>query len=385
MPKKQKLEARVVDEIPQQRKSKEEVIEKLNMELGKFDQNENKIYFFIVDSKQNPSGSQFYLYNFAYNLLELGYNVEMLYQIDDDDEFVGVGEVFGEKYMTDIPHRNVKKDKTNINISDILIIPEVFSSLMHETKKLPCKRIILCQSFTLIPETLPVAVEFGSHGILDVITTSQKQKDLLLEVMPYLRVVVIEPFISPLFFEKLSREKDLQVSIVTNDRSAANRIVKFFYLKYPILKFVSFKNLAGLPQELFADELEKSVACVWYDYFTNFGYTPLEAMRCGTIPICVIPEEPSDWMSKEGGLVDSVIWCSNLNTIHNAISTVITTFLEDNIPIEFKHNMKQFDDKFSKENQKNQIQIVFEDYIEKQKEQINEILNNLGTSEKQKE
>ncbi|MCL2311930.1 MAG: hypothetical protein FWC41_05515 [Firmicutes bacterium] len=375
--KKQKIEARVVEDVPQKPK-KEEIIEKLNLELDKFDKRENKIYFFVVDSKENPSGSQYYIYNMAYNLLEIGYKVEILYQIDEDDEFVGVSDVFGKKYMTDLPHRNVKKDDVQINISDILIISEIFSSLMHETKKLPCKRVILCQNFNLIPETLPVGSEYGVSGSIEVITTSERQKELLLEVMPYLKVSIIEPFISPLFFEKLSREKDLQVSIVSNDRTAVNRIVKFFYLKYPIFKFVSFKHLAGLTQEMFAEELEKSVACVWYDYFTNFGYTPLEAMRCSTIPICVIPEEPTDWMLKEGGgLVDSVIWCTNLNTVHNAISTVINTYLEDNIPIEFKNNMKEFDNKYTKENQKEQIKLVFEQYINSKKDEINELLKTI--------
>jgi glycosyltransferase involved in cell wall biosynthesis len=311
--------------------------------------------------------------------------VEFLYQIDDDDEFVGVDEVFGKKYMEDIPHKNVKKDDININISDILIIPEIFSSLMHETKKLPCKRVVLCQNFNLIPETMPVGVEFGSHGILDVITTSEKQKDLLLEVMPYLRVSVIEPFISPLFFERTSREKDLQISIISNDRSAANRIVKYFYLKYPIFKFISFKQLVGLPQELFAEELEKSVACVWYDHFTNFGYSPLEAMRCSTIPICVIPEEPTDWMIRDdGGLTDSVIWCSNLNSVHNAISTVINTYIEDNIPLEFKENMKRFDNRFTKENQQTQTKLIFEQYIVSKKGEVEELLRSLSSGEETK-
>ena len=376
--KKQKLEAKIVEEIPQQKPKKEDILAKLTNEFEKFDKNENKIFFFIIDSKNVPSGSQYYIYNLAYNLLELNYKVEILHQTEDDDEFVGVGEVFGEKYMTDIPHRNVKKDDININISDILIIPEIFSSLMHETKKMPCKRVVLCQNFNLITETMPVGVEFGSHGILDVITTSVRQKELLLEVMPYLKVEVIEPFISPLFFEKMSREKDLQVAVISNDRSAVNRIVKLLYMKNPVFKFVSFKHLAGLSQELFAEELEKSVACVWYDYFTNFGYTPLEAMRCGTIPVCVIPEEPTDWMIREdGGLTDSVIWCSNLNSVHNAISTVIQTYIEDSVPIEFKNSMKKFDNLFTKENQKEQIKIVFESYVNVRKNEIKELINSV--------
>ena len=381
MSKKQKIEAKIVDQVPESHKpTKEEIVNKLIGELEKINKNENKIYIWVMDSKNTPSGSQSYIYNLGYNLLELGYNVEFLYQIEDDDEFVGVGDVLGEKYMTDIIHKNVKKDDIAIHISDILIIPEIFSSMMHETKKMPCKRIILCQNFNLITETLPIGVEFGSHGILDVITTSERQKELLLEAMPYLKVNVIEPCISPLFFEKLSREKDLQISIVSSDRTYVNRIIKMFYLKYPIFKFISFKHLANLPQELFAEELEKSVACVWYDYFTNFGYTPLEAMRCSTIPICVIPEEPTEWMLKDGGgLTDSVIWCSNLNSIHNAISTVINTYIEDNIPMEFKNSMKKFNDKFTKEKQKEQIDIVFKQQINNKKTEIEEILNEYKT------
>jgi len=374
----QKLGVSIVDNVPQPKPKKEDIIAKIVGEIDKFNQNENKVYFWVMDSKENPSGSQYYMYNLGYTLLELGYNVEFLYQIDDDDEFVGVGEVFGQKFMTDIPHRNVKKDDIKINISDILIIPEIFSSLMHETKKLPCKRIVLCQNFNMVTETMPVGVEFGSHGILDVITTSEIQKNLILEAMPYLKVTVIEPFISPLFFEKVSREKDLQIAVVSNDRTAVNRIVKLFYLKYPIFKFISFKQLHGLTHEHFAEELEKSVAVVWYDFFTNFGYTPLEAMRCKTIPICVIPEQPSGWMLKEGGgLTDSVLWCSNLNSVHYAISTVIQTYIEDSVPVEFRNNMTQFDDKFTKEKHKEQVKTVFEHYINSKREEMNELLTSI--------
>jgi len=370
--KNQKVE---VKQVERPEVSNEERIVKLKNELEKLDKKENKILFWIMDAKDNPSGSVGNIYVMAYLLQELGYNVSMLYQNDDKDEFVGVGGFIGEKYMN-IPHYNINKDKVTINVSDILIIPELFSNLMEQTKNMPCKRIVFCQNFNFIPEIMPIAVEWGQKGILDVITTSEVQKRLLLEIMPYLKIKIIEPSIAPYFYRPKSTERNLQVSIVTRDRSDVNKIAKLFYLKYPLFKFLTFKHLNGLGQELFAEEIRNSVACVWVDRETNFGFTPLEAIKCGTIVIGVIPDEPTDWMLSENkkDMIDSIIWVSNLNKIHTAIVSVVSSWMEDKVPPKFAQDMLKFDNLFTRELQKEKLNIVFSEYIKERKDELNEAI-----------
>jgi hypothetical protein len=366
--------------------SNEERVLKLKNELEKLDKNENKIFFWILDAKDNPSGSVANIYVMAYTLKELGYNVSMLYQNEENDEFVGVSNFIGKKYMT-IPHYNIKHEQVIVNVSDILIIPELFSNLMEQTKNMPCKRIILCQNFNFIPEIMPIAVEWGQKGVLDVITTSEVQKRLLLEIMPYLKIKLIQPSIAPYFYKPKSSEKNLQVSIVTKDRSDVNKIAKFFYLKYPLFKFLTFKHLNGLNQELFAEEIRSSIACVWVDRETNFGFTPLEAMRCGTIVIGLIPDEPTDWMLSENkkDMTDSIIWVANLNKIHTPIVSVVSSWMEDKVPENFAKNMLKFDNLFTRDEQKEQIILIFEEYIAERKQELKEVINIFNKKNNQNE
>ena len=71
-------------------------IERITKEIERIDKNENKIYFFVIDSAGSPSGSLEYIYKLAYLLKESGYNVAMLYQ--KEEEFIGVESWLGTKY-----------------------------------------------------------------------------------------------------------------------------------------------------------------------------------------------------------------------------------------------------------------------------------------------
>ena len=63
------------------------VIGNIEKEIAKIKNKENKIYFFVIDSKGAPSGSLEYIYNLALILKNEGYDVTMLHT---EDEFVGV-------------------------------------------------------------------------------------------------------------------------------------------------------------------------------------------------------------------------------------------------------------------------------------------------------
>ena len=70
----------------------DKTIKNLKKELKKLEEKKFKIMFFIYDTKGVPSGSLTYIYQTAYTLKELGYNVQMLHT---EKDFVGVGEWLG--------------------------------------------------------------------------------------------------------------------------------------------------------------------------------------------------------------------------------------------------------------------------------------------------
>ena len=97
----------------------------------------------MLDTKNTPTGSLSYIYETALTLKNMGYRVTMLH---NDNEFVGVREWMGDDYA-DISHANIENENVEIKPCDFLFVPEIFSNVLAQTKKLPCKRAVILQNF----------------------------------------------------------------------------------------------------------------------------------------------------------------------------------------------------------------------------------------------
>ena len=214
------------------------VIDNIEKEISKIDKKENRIYFFVIDTKGVPSGSLEYIYNLALILKGEGYDVNMLHT---EEEFVGVGAWLGEEY-TSLPHFNVNKGEVGTSPSDVLFIPEIYSQVMNQTKNLPCKRVIILQNYDYVVEQMPYVAQFGDFGILEGITNSDYQAAELNESFPYMKLKKVRPFISKIFGSTIAPKK-MVINVISKDQSDIKRIVKPFYWKYPFFKWVSFKEL----------------------------------------------------------------------------------------------------------------------------------------------
>lgn len=353
---------------------------RINEEINKINNKEFNIYFFVIDSKGNPSGSLSYIYKLALILSENGYNVGMLYQ---DDEFIGVKDWLGEEYAN-IPHYNVNNGDVNISVSDILFIPEIFASVMNQTKKLPCKRIAILQNFNFLTEFIPLSIQWGDYGIVDCITQTKQQSDLIKSYFPYVKTSVIPPYIDDSIFYETDDLKDLYINIVSqNDQSYINRIVKPFYWKYPAYRWVSFKDLRGLSQENFANELRKGCITIWVDTDTNFGYTPIEAMKCGSIVIAKIPNDIPEWAKDENGnLLENIVWFDNVQDLHSIIANLVIAWTYDNVPKVIKETQDKVISLYTKENTINHLLYYINNVTEKRK---NEMISLISTIKKDKE
>ena len=166
--------------------NKEEMIQIVEENIKRIEDKDFNVYFYVLDTKGNPSGSLEYIYQTALTLQNLGYKVTMLHQ---DKDFVGVGEWLGEKY-SEIPHKFVgteteqPDENIQISASDFLFIPEIFSHVMSQTKKLPCKRVIIMQNYNHLAEFMPVGVTPEMLKIFDIITTTKVQEGILHSYFP---------------------------------------------------------------------------------------------------------------------------------------------------------------------------------------------------------
>lgn len=311
---------------------KEIALQRVRDEIAKIDKNENKVMFFVIDTKGVPSGSLEYIYNLALFAKNEGYNVSMLHQ---DEEFVGVGDWLGEEY-TSLEHTNVTDGSVEVSPSDILFIPEIFSNVMNQTKKLPCKRVAILQNYDYIVEQMPLSVQWGDFGIMECIVNTEQNARMLSEIFPYVKTRLIKPFIGKMF-GKTSEPKNLVVNIVAKNSSDVNMIVKPFYWKYPSFKWVSFKDLRGLPKEEFAKSLREAPITIWIDEDASFGYSALEAMKSGSIVISKVPTVPLEWMvpeeeEKAGTLRNCCVWFDDVRQCHKQIASAIRSWITDSVP-----------------------------------------------------
>lgn len=284
-------------------------IERIEESIANLKDNNFNIYFFVVDSRNVPNSSLAYIYELAKTLKDKNYNVTMLYQlqgeyteaelykkkkkgkhIDPSKVFIGVEDWLGKEYAS-IPHMNISHAQWKVSPADILFIPEAFSSLMFQTYqyKAPCRRVVLLQNFSYVTDFIPFGIEWKNYGIYDVVATTKQQEDLIKSVFPYMRSKILSPVVNSIFRKPIEPKK-LAVNIITSDQRITNRIIKTFYWKYPIYKFVSFVDCRNRSREEFAEKLREGAITVWVDNDTPFGHSALEAIACDNVLIGKVPE-----------------------------------------------------------------------------------------------
>ena len=335
-------------------------IREIEASIKQITSKKNKLLFFVADSKGTPIGSLAYIYGIAYQLKQMGYNVFMLYA---EKDFVGVHDWLGEKYAK-LPHLNATKDILDVAPCDILFIPELYSSVMGETKNLHCKKVAILESFNYMTELIPFGATWESMGVHDCITTSDALKERLLEVFPNVKTYVIRPVIEDLFKENNSGIKQLIVNIVTKEERYVNGVVKTFKWRHPEYGFVTFRYINGKSREEFAKYISEGEITIWLDYETDFGYSALEAMACGNIIIGKIPENAPEWMvTEEGKLRDNGVWFYNMRQLPDILANVIGAVLHENIPQELHDEVDKTLNMYTQEGQNNDIKEVIEKNI----------------------
>lgn len=356
-----------------EKKEIKKTIADLTNSIEQLENKKNKLLFFVADSKGTPIGSLSYTYGLAYRLKELGYNVEMLYA--EKDDFVGVESWLGKKYAS-LPHHNVTKDLVDISPSDILFIPELYSSIMTSTKNLRCKKVAILQNFKYMTDLIPFGASWEGMGIHDCITTSESLKERLHEVFPNIKCYVIRPVISEVFTD--NPDKKLIVNIISKDEQVINEIVKPFKWRYPAYGFVTFRYINGKPREEFAKYISEGEISIWVDTNTDFGYSALEAMASGTLVIGKIPENEPEWMlNSKGELADNGVWFFKMRELPDVLAKVLNVVLHNDVPDEIRTNMKDTLSQYTQEKQDKDIEnVVTKGIYEDRKKELTLIVNN---------
>lgn len=334
--------------------TKNEMLRIVNENISRLENKDFNLYFFVLDTKGNPSSSLEYIYQTALVLNQKGYKVTLLHQ---EKDFVGVREWLGDEYA-DLPHLNIENDNVEITPSDFIFIPEIFANVMMQTKKLPCKRVVLVQNYNHITEFMPVSQTYENLNITDAIVNTKFQETKIKEWFPSVRTHIVSPSIKGKFRKNIEPKK-LIINVIAKEQSIVNQIVKPFYWKNPMYKWVSFRDLRGVTQDVFAEALREAAITIWVDDTTNFGYTLLEALRCGGVVLAKTPNNFTDWMIDENGITNSVLWFENIDDIHNMLSSVVRSWTTDSIPESVYEEQSKFNDFYTEEVQEKEIENVY--------------------------
>ena len=148
-------------------KSDLDKLDKIRKALSTITDKKSKFLFAIPDSN-NPIASVYEMYFHATVVKKMGYKVQILVEKGD---YVVPNWI--EKELTDFEHISMADPKLTVGPEDVMVIPEVFSNVMEQTKNLPCLRIGLLQSVDYMTNALIPGMDWSSFGIRDIITTSE--------------------------------------------------------------------------------------------------------------------------------------------------------------------------------------------------------------------
>ena len=373
------------------------VAQRIETAIEQIETKKSALYFFVSDSKNVPNSEMLYIYQMALTLKELGYDVCMLYQlnneyskhelkklekagkpIDNFRVFEGVGEWLGEEYAS-IDHLNIANSTWRVSPSDFLFIPEAFSSMMKETfeKGIPCKRIVILQNFKYVTEFIPYGDQWLNYGITDVIASNANQQALIESVFPYINCMVVNPYIQECM-RKPAVAKKLIVNIASTKSSDVEHIIKTFYWKYPAMQFVTFRSLRNLPVNDYAEMLKEGCITIWHDPETPFGRSAIDAIKCGNIVIGKVPEIIPEWMVDENGeILNNGVWYNNIDQVPDILARVIGSWMRDEVPAEIYEEIEKMADKYTYSTWKENLDACIAEHMKNRADYFRELKKNV--------
>lgn len=349
--------------------NKENAIVVLESALGRVIKNENVIYFLAYDTKDNARAAIKHIYDMALVLKVNGYNSKILVE---EKSYSGIQSWLDESYDV-LPIATIKDDKVEIKIDDVVIVPEHYSNILPQLSNIKCTKILLLQQKEYMFETLAIGSRWSNFGFDKCITTTESAKKYVLEYFPETLVYVIPPFIGDNFSPIESPKKPF-IAISCRDRVQHRKIISEFYIKYPQLRWITFKDMVQMSYLDFSESLKECMVSVWVDDDSTFGTFPLESMKCGVPVIGKVPHTEPDWMSENG------FWTYDGNKVVELLGTYVLAWIEGiELQQEVKDKMKETVIPYTKESHNQATLSIFATIIKQKIEIITNTLEKLKT------
>jgi hypothetical protein len=348
-----------------------ENIEKLESALGRLESSESVVYLLTYDTRNHARASIKYIYDLAKTLNSNGTKAKILVE---DKNYTGVESWLGDMYK-DIEVVSIKDDKPEIRIEDVLVIPEYYSNALQQLSNIRCVKVMLVQQKDYIFENLPIGSRWSDYGIDRVITTTEASKKYIMEYFPESLVFIIPPIIED-NFTPLNLPAKPYVAINCRDRNAQRRLISEFYIKFPQLRWVTFRDMVQLTYDEFAVNLKECMVSLWVDDESTFGTFPLESMKCGVPVVGKIPNTEPDWLGENG------MWTYDINKLVEILGTYVLAWLEGvELDAEVTNKMKETLLPYERAITENNIITVFNSFKNKRIGDIKNAIDKLKQEE----
>jgi hypothetical protein len=346
-------------------------IEKLESSLKRIEDGENVIYFLTYDTKNNPRAAIKNIYDMALSLNENGYKAKILVE---DKTYGGVESWLGETYKG-VEIVSIKDDNIEIKVEDVIVVPEHYSNVLPQLANVRAVKVMLVQQKDYIFETLSIGSRWSDFGFDKCITTSESTKKYISEYFPETLTYLVPPFIGD-NFKPTDKVVKPYIAISCRDRLIHRKLISEFYLKFPHLRWVTFRDMVQMTYEEFSDNLKECMVSVWVDDENTFGTFPLESMKSGVPVVGKIPNIEPDWLSDNG------MWTYELNKITELLGTYVLAWLEGvELTDEVKEVMKNTILPYSKETHTSNTTSIFGSLISIRTESIKNALEKFKTEE----
>lgn len=349
-----------------------EKIKKINISLDNIKNKKSK-FLFCVPESQSPVASVYEIYFHATVVKNMGYDVYIMTEKGDY-----AAPIWIEKELTNHKFISMSDPKITVGPEDVMVIPDVFSNIMEQTKNLPCLRIGLLQSVDYMINSLIPGTDWLSFGITDIITTSKTLKEWVENYYGINKYNIKTYNVGiPEYFEKSKLPQKPIISVIGRNANEISKLVKLFFSKYPQYNWVTFDPMltkSKPPQPMrridFAKRLQGNFAAIWIDRISSFGTFPLECMKSGVIPICLKPDIMPEYLIErdENGkpvkiVEDGGVWTESYYELPNLIGDVLVKFLDDSITPELYKSMDNIVSKYTQKEAEIELAEIYSEYI----------------------
>jgi hypothetical protein len=336
-----------------------EKLKKLSEKIERYENNNFKIFLYVPNIPDN-------VYSMAVEeIFKLCYffrknNLDCYIIVEDTKETpYKIPEYLSDELKSQ-PILSPVKDKIEVEPIDFLIVPEFFVNVMHQINenKIPCERIVLCQSASYMIDSLPPNIKWNMWGFNNVLTTSDELKEFILKNTKNSFNVETYQIGIPDYF-KPSEIKKPVIMYYSRYETEIKRLSKLFFLKYPELSWVLFERVSGsepyITRERLAEKMSEIPFLLWLDKDAGFGTLPVEAMKSGAVVVGLVPDLEKEYTKSE----NTAIWSNSLDILAEQLGILVKTWLVDEIPTDVYENMKNISMKYSTdEHEKTSVQAL---------------------------